>query len=363
MTDGEVSMAAGGPLWRRLVPGAVKTAVLLGGVAGLWGFYHLRTAADLPVMDDDDVQVSPLVTVQTGKVERATVRSYADGYGVVEAEPARNGKPPAGADVVVPPLAAVASVDVGEGQRVAAGQTLVTLDRRSAEAAVARATAATAAADKVAQAMAGGQGIDAARADQAAADAAADLAHAQAERDSRTVVSPIAGTIVALDGRPGGTVRVADLSRLVVAVEIPATALADVHVGSPAVVTVDGTDAPGTVTFVDPGVDPATGEGSVDVSGVSGLRLGQTVRVRVVTAEHRDVLTVPTESLVEDADGAASVRSVERDFRWAVRVPVTAGLRDGDHVEVAGDGIRDGQDVVTVGAFALPDHSRIEVAK
>jgi len=40
---------------------------------------------------------------------------------------------------------------------------------------------------------------------------------------------------------------------------------------------------------------------------------------------------------------------------------VQVGLRDGDLVEISGDGIAEGATVVTVGAYGLPKETKIRV--
>jgi multidrug efflux pump subunit AcrA (membrane-fusion protein) len=117
------------------------------------------------------------------------------------------------------------------------------------------------------------------------------------------------------------------------------------------------------VTFVDPAVDGRTDMGSVDVSvpGDLGIRLGQFVHVKIETDVHRDVLAVPEESVANDAKGRPSISVVVRDFRWAVREPVTVGLREGGLLEISGNDLKAGVDIVTTGAYALPDESKIEV--
>ncbi len=52
---------------------------------------------------------------------------------------------------------------------------------------------------------------------------------------------------------------------------------------------------------------------------------------------------------------------VVRDFQWAFRHPVHVGITERDWVEVEGPGLKAGENVVTTGAFALPDQSRINV--
>ena len=46
----------------------------------------------------------------------------------------------------------------------------------------------------------------------------------------------------------------------------------------------------------------------------------------------------------------------------ALQRPVKAGLRDGGLVEVEGDGLKEGDTVVTVGAYGLPKATKVKIA-
>jgi RND family efflux transporter MFP subunit len=192
------------------------------------------------------------------------------------------------------------------------------------------------------------------------------------------VFSPLDGTVVQLNVRPGEIVtqysaalQVVDLDRLVIAAAVPSSQIGQVKVGQSVEIDLPrfGTAATSrpaegaVVTFVDPAVDGRTDMGSVDVSvpGDLGIRLGQFVHVKIETDVHRDVLAVPEESVANDAKGRPSISVVVRDFRWAVREPVTVGLREGGLLEISGNDLKAGVDIVTTGAYALPDESKIEV--
>jgi multidrug efflux pump subunit AcrA (membrane-fusion protein) len=116
----------------------------------------------------------------------------------------------------------------------------------------------------------------------------------------------------------------------------------------------------GQVVFVGEAVDSKTDTVSVRASVPmrAGLRPGQFLDVRIVTAEHKDRLAAPLEGLVTQ-DGETTLAVVEGDK--AVKRPVTAGLREGTLVEVEGEGLREGQSVVASGAYGLPKESRIKV--
>jgi len=45
----------------------------------------------------------------------------------------------------------------------------------------------------------------------------------------------------------------------------------------------------------------------------------------------------------------------------AVQKPVKAGAKDGPLIEVEGDGLKEGDTVVTVGAYGLPKETKVRV--
>jgi len=98
----------------------------------------------------------------------------------------------------------------------------------------------------------------------------------------------------------------------------------------------------------------------VTVPTSSGLSPGQTLRLRVVSEQRSGRLAVPKESVVTDIDGHSVLAIVEGDK--AVQRAVKKGVRDGELVEVEGAGLKEGDVVVTVGAYGLPKETRIRIA-
>jgi multidrug efflux pump subunit AcrA (membrane-fusion protein) len=300
----------------------IKCVVLLLGVWGLYVLWHAHSTAP-PVLDDDDIKVPERVPVHVGTIQLATLHQYLSADGVVEPEPARGELGAASAVVSTPTASVINDVYCKEGERVKKGDALFITDKG----------------DKV--------------------------------------FAPLDGTVVQLNVHPGEIVtqysaalQVVDLDRLVIAVAVPSSQVGQVKVGQSVEIDMPGTMTATTrpaeravVTFVDPAVDGRTDMGSVDVSvpGDLGIRLGQFVHVKIETDVHRDVLAVPEESVANDAKGRPSISVVVRDFRWAVREPVTVGLREGGLLEISGNDLKAGVDIVTTGAYALPDESKIEV--
>jgi multidrug efflux pump subunit AcrA (membrane-fusion protein) len=109
-------------------------------------------------------------------------------------------------------------------------------------------------------------------------------------------------------------------------------------------------------------VDPKTGAVPVRLTLPEdcGLRPGQFVRARITTEELHDRLAVPRESVVK-ADDLRVTYVVDGDK--AVQMPVKTGLRDGNLIEVEAEGLKEGDTIVTVGAYGLPKETKVKIAK
>jgi multidrug efflux pump subunit AcrA (membrane-fusion protein) len=89
------------------------------------------------------------------------------------------------------------------------------------------------------------------------------------------------------------------------------------------------------------------------------MRPGQYVKVRVIVDEHLDRLVVPKESVVTDPDGRDVIALVEGNK--AAHKLVKVGFADAGLVEVEGEGVKEGDIVVTTGAYGLPKQTKIRV--
>jgi multidrug efflux pump subunit AcrA (membrane-fusion protein) len=91
----------------------------------------------------------------------------------------------------------------------------------------------------------------------------------------------------------------------------------------------------------------------------SGLRPGQFVQVRIVTAVQTNCLAAPVESVVTDESGKSVVALVKGGE--AARTPVQTGLRENGWIEIEAPGLKAGDTVVTVGAYGLPEKTKIRI--
>jgi multidrug efflux pump subunit AcrA (membrane-fusion protein) len=90
-----------------------------------------------------------------------------------------------------------------------------------------------------------------------------------------------------------------------------------------------------------------------------GLRPGQFVSLRIVTAVHTNCLAAPAESVVTDENGGSVIALVKGDE--AAQMPVQIGLRENGLVEISAPDLKAGDSVVTVGAYGLPEKTKITI--
>lgn len=326
---------------------------------------------------DEEAKAPTEVAVQVGKVTRVTVRARVDAYGTVEGEPAGGGKPAGAARLSAPAAGIVLAVPVREGDRVDAGTVVVRLDDRPALAQVEKARHAVEFAEQQMARQTKLKTVEGTsekalqEAAQQLASAKADLAAAQAQLAQVQLASPIAGIVARIHVQPGQTVEpntvvaeVIDPARLVATVHVPAAEAARLKAGQPAELLLERSTSLaglGKVLYVSPLVDEKTATVLVraSVPPEAGLRAGQFVHVRVITEERAGRLAVPREAVYTDHDGQSTLSIVEGDV--ARQRAVKVGLRDGELVEVEGEGVSEGATVVTSGSYALPQETKVRI--
>jgi RND family efflux transporter MFP subunit len=303
--------------------------------------------------------------------------------------------PPPRLDAVVssPVAGRIGQVAVEEGDHVAAGALLATVEDPAlpagtieARAQVASAQAAKNAADLelarqirlVETGVGAKRELDDARGKAAAAAATLEAAKAReglANRQyaRRELRAPYAGVVLHLWKRVGESVdgtsatpvaEVADVSVLELRAQVPPKALVAIRAGMPASVRVLGLDTAiaAKVSRVSPAVDPVTLLGTVRVALESAERVpvGSAATGRIVTGTHRGV-TVPASALRRSMTGSyelvvcdgqtARVRAVTVGQREGATAEITTGLAAGERVVIDHAlGLDEGQPLVTAGA-------------
>ncbi|MDI1293734.1 MAG: efflux RND transporter periplasmic adaptor subunit [Methylobacter sp.] len=332
----------------------------------------------------DEPEVVTEVAVQTSKVTRATLHRYVMAYGVVEPEPAMNGKLAASSKIAVPIAGILTQAFCEEGQAVKKGSILFELDTRSADALVAKAEVAVEFAQKN---FARKQQLNATdnvsrklydESEQLLQAARKDLAGAQTQRELLRIKAPLSGTVAAIHLKVGETVGInmvladlIDLDRLDIVLKIPSQETSLLRLGQPVDImlgtkTSSNQDAQttqqGKVVFISPQIDPLTDTVLVRASlnSGSGIRPGQFVSARIVVEERSGRLAVPVESVVSRETGS-TIALVKG--HTAKQIAITPGLRDGKLVEISGEAIQEGMTVVTQGAYGLPAETHIRVVE
>ncbi len=300
----------------------------------------------------EDAATPSVVSVQTGALKLATLHRYIQGYGTVEPAPATAEQPAASAQLAAPSAGVVTKVNVVEGQRVNQGDVLAELN------------SGTTTAENAAQQVERQKQLYAQQ-----NTSLKNLQDAEAQLALLRVTAPLSGTVVRVNVKPGQAVdlttvvaEVMDLNRLVVSVGIPAAAAGELNVGEQVQVL---TEPPvnTALSYVSPAVDKNNDTVLVRalLPADSGLRPGQFVPLRIVTAVHTNCLAAPDESVVTDDGGKSVLALVHGDE--AAQTPVQTGLKEGGWVEVSAPELKAGDVVVTVGAYGLPEKTKVQIRK
>jgi len=304
---------------RRIISLILKLWVLAMIAGAIYFLWEERAAPPLASAVEAAEQVKHTnVEVQIGTIRKMTLREYAVGFGNVEPEPATAQTPAAQARITVDWPAVVSDVKCVEGQHVAKGQTLF-FSKNS------------------------------------------------------PVVSPIDGTVVAVNIHPGevalptaAAVEIVDLDRLVVAANFPAWQAAQISPEETAQIEIPADPTAkldAKVERVDHAADAKNSLVNVDVSVPpnKGIRPSQFARVKIVSKEKSDCLVVPADAVVRDSQDISYIGIVSDDRKQAILKPVETGLREGDWVQVTADGLAADQTIVTGGAYGLLFRTDIEV--
>ncbi len=298
--------------------------------------------------EEEEKKPEAVVSVRVAKVARTNLHAYVTGYGVVEPEPK------ASARLGVPIPGVITAVHGIEGQSFEAGTLLFEVDSRAAELAVQFAQKTLDRQRKLAETDGTSQ--------KALQEAEQQWASARAQLALLQIRSPIAGTMIKLNVKRGEAAdlttilaEIVDLQRLVASVTIVGDDLHLLKLGQPTdLARTDSTNQLSTsLTYVSGQIDAKTGSGLVRASipSGSGWHPGQFVKARVLWEEKTNRLAVPLASVAKDTTGMWYVALV--DGEKAVLKPVQIGIREGDWVEIEGDGIEADKSVVTEGAYGL----------
>lgn len=183
--------------------------------------------------------------------------------------------------------------------------------------------------------------------------------------------SPIDGVVTdrplyAGEMAPAGTplMTVMDLSQVIAKAHVPQEEAALLKQGDAATLAVpgSGTEVPGKVTLVSPALDTDSTTVEIWVQAANpgqALKPGTTVQVSIPAREEPQAIVVPAAAVLTATGGATSVMVLGSDQRAHQR-EVKLGIHNGDRVQVT-EGLRAGEQVITAGAYGLPDNTRVRV--
>jgi multidrug efflux pump subunit AcrA (membrane-fusion protein) len=305
--------------------------------------------------DDDDApsheeKVPSVVTVQTGALKLMTLHRYVEGYAMVEPAVAGTNAPSADALLAAPAPGQLVKLDVVEGQEVQKGQVLMQLN------------SGTITYENAVQQLARQKALYAQQ-----NTSLKNLQDAENQLALLRVVAPISGTAVHINVKPGQAVDVTtvvaeimDLHRLELVADIP-TAQAGELLKGQTVTALTDPPVSAELSYISPAVNTNndTVAARAALPAESRLRPGQYVAVRIVVGTHTNCLAAPAESVVT-ADDKTVIAQVQGEE--AQQVAVKTGFSEDGWVEVSGPGLKPGSPIVTVGAYGLPEKTKIRVA-
>ena len=197
--------------------------------------------------------------------------------------------------------------------------------------------------------------------------AKADWESAKVAFDKTTIRAPFGGTItdrhqnVGNMARPGDALfTMVDLNTLLIYSHLPEMEWSHVAVGQQVILeteTLPDGKFDGTILRVSPIINPQNGTFKVTVKiDDPGWRLkpGMFVRVKILVAQHKDVLLIPKIALLEDNEVFTVKDSV------ATRVALTLGLQDADFTEIR-EGLNPGDLIVIAGHRSMKDSTRVKI--
>ena len=194
---------------------------------------------------------------------------------------------------------------------------------------------------------------------------------AEAQLSYSGVRSPIDGFVTDRPLYPGEMaaagvplITVMDTSQVIAKAHIAQPDAAVLKIGDKATLTVPGETDPveGKVTIISPALDPNSTTVEIWVQAPNRkqkLKPGTSVQVTMIAQTLNDAIAVPAESVLTAQDGTTTVMVIGADKR-AHQTSVRTGIRQQDKIQII-EGVQEGQRVISTGAYALPDKTKVTV--
>src|SRR5436853_3747272 len=208
------------------------------------------------------------------------------------------------------------------------------------------------------------------------AEAQQHLATLDAQLGYATIRSPITGIVTdqyqyegEFAAAGGKLVTIGDISSVIVKAPFADTVAAQLKVGDPAAVLPTDTSSEemkGRITLLSRSSDPTNRTVEVWVTlanGAGKLRANGAAQVTISANSKADAVVVPASAVTLDASNSSEGTVMVVDAQNVAReTKVTVGIRTKDKMEIT-SGLQGGETVVIEGNFALPDGTKVEIAK
>jgi len=195
--------------------------------------------------------------------------------------------------------------------------------------------------------------------------------NARAQLSYSEIRSPIDGVVtdrllfqgeLAAANQPILTVM--NTSQLIAKAHIPQNEAVLLKVGNPAELWLAGIDEPlkGRVMLISPALDPGSTTIEIWVQAIKPgpeLKPGMNVEVVATARSVKDALVVPAAAVYKTPEGADYVLQAGSDNK-AHLAKVKLGIRNKELAEIE-SGLKEGDSVITVGGYALPDGTQIKI--
>ena len=202
------------------------------------------------------------------------------------------------------------------------------------------------------------------------------VATLDAQLSYATIRSPITGIVTdqfqyqgEFASAGGKLVTIADTSTVIVKAPFADTAVAQLKTGDSATVLPTDTSAEemhGQITLLSRSSDPTnrTVEVWVTLGNASGkLRANGAAQVTVFANSKDDAIVVPAAAVTLEASNADEGTVMVVDAQnVAHETKVTVGIHTAEKIEIV-EGLQDGETVVIEGNYALPDGTKVDIAK
>ncbi|HKC88327.1 MAG TPA: efflux RND transporter periplasmic adaptor subunit [Blastocatellia bacterium] len=208
------------------------------------------------------------------------------------------------------------------------------------------------------------------------AQAQQHVATLDAQLSYATIRAPITGIVTdqyqyegEFAAAGGKLITIADTSTVIVKAPFSDTAAAQLKPGDAAAVVPTDTSAEemkGQITLLSRSSDPTNRTVEVWVTlanGAGKLRANGAAQVTVMANSKTEAIIVPASAVTLEASNADEGTVMIVDAKNVARErKVTVGIRSGDKMEIT-EGLEEGDTVVVEGNFALPDGTKVEIAK